>query len=221
MRHPIDLEALGSLFLHRVARRVALIHIGLSPYLIEQRSKPGGPWQRLFPGILLLSRDGPTREQLVQAALLYAGHGAMLTAFDALYMHGMKSATPAADVIHVLAPRHSRGIGYGPLRLEHTERLPKPVLRRGFHTAPLERAAIDAIRRTNSIAISKAILEEVGHFVGIQALRAELAMAPRKGTAFARRYLGESPARQLERAVLERRPALTPLPPARTPVAIG
>ncbi|MGW6446175.1 hypothetical protein [Lentzea sp. NPDC055074] len=219
MRHPIDLEALGTLFVHRVAPVAALLHIGLSPSLIDQRARPGGPWQRLFPSIVLLSRAGPSREQLVQAALLYAGEGAMLTAFDALYLHGMRSVLPTADAIHVLAPRNSSAWGHAVLRLERTDRLPKPALRRGFHVAPLERAAVDAIRRTRSIPDTKAILDEVTHYVGIQALRAELAMAPRKGTTLARKLLGDSPARQLELAVMDRRPPS--VPQARTPLPIG
>jgi hypothetical protein len=151
---------------------------------------------------------------------MYAGEGAMLTAFDALCLHGMKSAIPLLGPIHVVAPRRSRAMGYGPLRVERTDRLPKPVLRRGFHMAPLERAAIDAVRRTKSIPDTKAILEEVSHFVGLQALRLELAMAPPRGTALARKLLGESPARQLERAVMERR---VPVPRAadRVPAVVG
>ncbi|SDG31802.1 hypothetical protein SAMN05216553_10796 [Lentzea fradiae] len=219
MRHPVDLEALGTLFVHRVAPVAALLHIGLSASLIDQRSRPGGPWQRLFPGIFLLSRAGPTREQLVQAALLYAGDQAMLTAFDALYLHGMRSVLPTADAIHVLAPRHSRAWGHATLRLERTDRLPRPTIRRGFHVAPLERAAVDAIRRTRSVTDTKAILDEVAHYVGVPALRAELTLAPRKGTTLARKLLGDSPARQLELAVLERRPPTAPHP--RTPLAIS
>lgn len=210
MRHLIDLEALGILFRHRVAPAAALIHIGLSGRVIDSRCRHGTPWQRLFPGILLLGKDEPSREQLLQAALMYAGERAMATAFDALYLHGMKSVPPPR-AIHLLVPRHSRAIGYGPLHLERTDRIPKPMMSRGFHIAPLERAAIDAVRRTKSIADTKAILEEAVHFVGIQALRTELALAPRKGTALARHILGESPARQLERAVLERHP-FTPAP---------
>ncbi|MFI6101566.1 hypothetical protein ACIA8G_38980 [Lentzea sp. NPDC051213] len=219
MRHPIDLEALGTLFLHRVVPVAALLHIGLPVRLIKSRCHPGGPWQSPFPGILLLgSKDPPPREQLVQAALMYAGKGAMLTAFDALYLHGMKAAVPRPGAIHVLAPRTARR-GFGHLYLETTERLPKPVLRRGFHIAPLERAAIDAVRRTKSMAEIEAILEEARHYVGLPALRDELALAPPRGTAHARKVLGESPARQLERAVRERRPLA--LPPARVPLAIG
>ncbi|MGI5505530.1 hypothetical protein [Lentzea sp. CA-135723] len=219
MRHPIDLETLGTLFLHRVAPVAALLHIGLSASLIDQRSRPGGPWQRLFPNMVLLSRAGPSREQLVQAALLYTGEGAMLTAYDALYLHGMRSILPTADAIHVLAPRNSRAWGHASLRLERTDRLPKPAIRRGFHVAPLERAAVDAIRRTRSIPDTKAILEEVTHYVGVQALRAELALAPRKGTTLARKLLGDSPARQLELSALTRRPPA--VPQARTPQPIS
>ena len=84
MRHLIDLEALGILFRHRVAPAAALIHIGLSGRVIDSRCRHGTPWQRLFPSILLLGKGEPSREQLLQAALMYAGESAMATAFDAL-----------------------------------------------------------------------------------------------------------------------------------------
>lgn len=78
---------------------------------------------------------------------------------------------------------------------------------------------MDAIRRTRSIPDTRAILDEVSHYVGVQALRAELALAPRKGTTLARKLLGDSPARQLELAVMDRRPLA--VPQARTPLPIG
>lgn len=223
MRHPLDLEALHILFRHRIAPVAALIHIGLSGALIDQRCRHGTPWQRLLPGILLLSREKPTREQWLQAALLYVGTQAMVTGFDALYLHGLKS-TPVPPSVHVLTPRHSRAVSYGPLNLMRTAHIPKPVLRHGFHTAPLARATIDAIRCTKSIADTRAILEEATYLVGLDALRAELAMAPHKGTALARKLLGDSPTRQLEHAVMTRRPT-TPgtgpfaLPPRRPTLA--
>ncbi len=136
----------------------------------------------------------------------------MVTGFDALYLHGLKS-TPVPSSVHLLAPRHSRAISFGPLNLMRTDHIPKPVVRRGFHTAPLARATIDAVRCTKSIADTQAILEEAAHLVGLHALRTELAFAPRKGTALARKLLGDSPARQLEHAVMAR-PA-TPLPSRR------
>lgn len=230
MRHPINLEALGILFRHRVAPVAALLHIGLSGALIHDRSRPGGPWQRLFPRILLLSNAPPSREQVLCAALLYAGERAMVTSFDALYLHGMRSVPPPRTMT-LLVPRHTRALGYGSLHLDRTDRLPKPALRRGFHVAPLERAAIDAIRRTKSVADTKSILEEAAHFVGLHALRAELALAPRRGTALARSILGDSPARQLEHAVMNPHlptprptlhpPTTWPQPSTRHPASIG
>ncbi|MGZ3143127.1 hypothetical protein ACVDFE_14260 [Lentzea chajnantorensis] len=222
MRHPVDLESLHILFRHRIAPVAALVHIGLTGAVIDQRCRHGTPWQRLLPGVLLLGAAKPTREQWLQAALLYVGDRGMVTGFDALHLHGLKSA-PIPSSVHLLTPRCSRAVSFGPLNLMRTEHIPTPVLRRGFHTAPLPRATIDAIRCTKSIADTRAILDEATHLVGLHALRTELAFAPRKGTALARKLLGDSPIRQLEHAVLSRTsptaPRRRPLTPAVPPPA--
>jgi len=44
---------------------------GVTTYAMSTRCRPSGPWQRLLPGVILLSRAEPTRRQRLRAALVY------------------------------------------------------------------------------------------------------------------------------------------------------
>src|SRR6266540_3275865 len=87
----VDLDALPTLFPHRVARATELIALGLTGTTIYDRCRPNGPWQRLAPGIVLLTAEPPTRTQRIASALRHAGPGAILTGWDALTRHGMSA----------------------------------------------------------------------------------------------------------------------------------
>jgi hypothetical protein len=154
----IDLDALATLFRHGVATVTELLHLGLSTPLLHLRCRRGGPWQRLLPGILLLSGSPPTRAQRVQAALRYAGPTALLTGLDALHLHGIHTV-PAAGPVHVLIP-HRRHLEAPPeLRVTRTRTMPNPVLRNSFLTVPPSRAALDAARHLPPAA-QRALLAE-------------------------------------------------------------
>lgn len=140
-RTTIDLDALGGLFPGRVATASELLGLGLPSGELGARCRPRGPWQHLLPGILLLARTPPTRAQLVRAALRYGGPRSMLTGVDALQLHGMR-ALPATGPVHVLVDRPVEPAAK--VRVTRVRRLPEPVLRKGFLTAPLARAAVDA-----------------------------------------------------------------------------
>ncbi|MBB5957383.1 hypothetical protein FHS29_003978 [Saccharothrix tamanrassetensis] len=118
---------------------------GVPRYVIDLRCRPGGPWQRILPGVLLLSAKPPTRAQRVRAALAYAGPEAVLTGIDALRELGFADL-PLPPLIHVLQPATHRKTGNDRLRLERTTRLPKPVLKDGLPLAPPARAVLDAAR---------------------------------------------------------------------------
>lgn len=45
---------------------------GVTPAQAAERSRPGGPWQRLLPGVYLLRQGAPTGEERLHAALFYA-----------------------------------------------------------------------------------------------------------------------------------------------------
>jgi len=156
----IDLDALATLFRHGVATVTELLHLGLSTALLHLRCRRGGPWQRLLPGILLLSGSPPTRTQRVQAALRFAGPSALLTGLDALHLHGIQTV-PAAGPVHVLIP-HRRQLDAPPeLRVTRTRGMPNPVLRNSFLTVPPARAVLDAARHLPPAAQRAVVAETI------------------------------------------------------------
>ncbi len=154
----IDLDALATLFRHGVATTTELLQLGLSSTLLHLRCRLGGPWQRLLPGVLLLSGSPPTRTQRVQGALRYAGPNTLLTGLDALHLHGIRTV-PAAGPVHVLIP-HRRQLEAPPeIRVTRTRGMPNPMLRNNFLTAPPSRAVLDAARHL-PLAAQRAVLAE-------------------------------------------------------------
>jgi hypothetical protein len=118
---------------------------GLSANRIAARCRPGGPWQRLLPGVVLLGSGAPTRRQLIRAAVAKFGEGAVVTGVDALGALGARH--PVGRGIHLLVSpdcRISAGAFVVPQR---TARLPEPVVVDGIPFAPPARATIDAARQ--------------------------------------------------------------------------
>ncbi|XVS63058.1 hypothetical protein ACQPYE_33095 [Actinosynnema sp. CA-299493] len=186
MRTTIDLDALGGLFPHRVATASELLGLGLPSGELAVRCRPQGPWQHVLPGILLLARTPPTRAQLVRAALRYGGPHTLLTGVDALQLHGLR-ALPATGPVQILVDRALEPSSK--VRITRVRRLPDPVLRRGFLTAPLARAAIDTAKSLHRRDDIRAVLTEVVRHGGVPVadLRAGLA----RSSAQARQVLSE------------------------------
>ncbi|MFD0204075.1 MULTISPECIES: hypothetical protein [Saccharothrix] len=163
-RTTIDLDALGGLFPQRVATASELLALGLPSEELALRCRPQGPWQHVLPGILLLARTPPTRAQLVRAALRYGGPQSLLTGLDALQLHGLR-ALPATGSVQILVNRALEPAAK--VRLTRVRRLPDPVLRRGFLTVPLARAAVDAARALHRRDDLRAVLTEVVRHGGV------------------------------------------------------
>ncbi|RAS68896.1 hypothetical protein C8D87_102974 [Lentzea atacamensis] len=118
-----------------------------------RRCEPGGPWQRMHPGVVLLHNGPPTRDQQVTAALLRAGPGAVLTGAEACRRHGL----PASGTeIHVLVPGFARGSGA--LILERASTMPASTDVTGFPVVSAERAVVDACRQLRSIDAATALV---------------------------------------------------------------
>lgn len=133
---------------------------GISRGTITRRTRPGGPWRPLMPAIVLLHSGPPTRDDMRRAALLHTGPGAVLTGCDALDLHGMRRMPPPTGLIHVLIPADRRRVGAGKLLVERTGRL--PVSAPGeWPLAPIERAALDLVRRIRDRDVVRAVLAEV------------------------------------------------------------
>ncbi|RKT56902.1 hypothetical protein [Saccharothrix australiensis] len=216
-RTTISLDALAALFPHHVATASDLLGLGLPQEELSARCRPGGPWQRVLPGILLLTGKPPSRPQLVQAALRYAGPGAQLTGADALQLHGMR-AVPAAGPVQVLTTKPVEPTPR--VRAARVRRLPPPVLRKGFLTAPLARAAVDAARASPDEEAARAVLTGAVCRGGVRV--AELARAQSRDAEPVKQILRElaegvrSVPQAWARAVL----ADLPLPPPRWNVEV-
>ncbi|WP_125727452.1 hypothetical protein [Kibdelosporangium aridum] len=163
---------------------------------MKRRCSPGGPWQRLLPGILLLDSTAPTRGQLVQAALRYVGRDAVVTGDDALALHGVRTALPR-ERVHLLVPSKLFVRSSANVLVERTPTPPRPVLRDGLLTAPLARAAVDAARRISSRALVTALFAEVVFHKGVRLdeLNTELVMGKRRGTTQCQEVLHDIGAR--------------------------
>lgn len=128
-----------------VIRAADLRAAGVPGYQIDLKCRPGGPWQRILPGVLLLSARPPTRAQRLRAALVYAGPQAVITGVHALREQGVDLPEPGQ--VHVLQPEGRRLAGHDYVLLERTTRLPEAVLRNGLALAGAARAVLDAARR--------------------------------------------------------------------------
>lgn len=141
-----DLDALVTMFAHGVATREELIRIGVPSAVITRRTRPGGPWRRPLPGVVLLGDAPPGQAQLMRAALCHAGPGSVVTGHYALAAHGVLAVNGDAPV-HVLVPsvpvrRRTPGV----IVERCSEPVPTEMIGRLSVTAAA-RAALDGARR--------------------------------------------------------------------------
>jgi hypothetical protein len=107
-----------------VGRVDDLVRLGLGRSTIAHRCCTGGPWRRMLPRVVKLNNGPSTRADWRRAALLHAGHRAVLTGLDALERHGIERMPRPSGPVHVLVPSKRRRSGSGRLIVERTERLP-------------------------------------------------------------------------------------------------
>src|SRR5580704_12397296 len=91
-----------------VISRAEAARCGLTPRMLDYRIRPGGPWRRLLPGVYLTHTGEPTSDQLLMAALRYAGDGSVVTGLAALRRHGL--TVPATRTADVLVPHARRRV---------------------------------------------------------------------------------------------------------------
>ena len=175
----------------RVFRVRDLERLGVSQSSSYRRARADGPWCRLLPGIVLTAPGPPTTDDLIEAALLRAGPGAMVTGMHAARLHGLK--TPPSDApVHILIPHHRKLQNHAGVRFERTTRLPEPVYINGVPTAPLVRAVMDAARSWQPRAVVEEILVEAiqsGKRCHPHQLKVEMELGSRRGTGLPREIL--------------------------------
>ncbi|MEQ0561129.1 hypothetical protein ABJI51_18750 [Amycolatopsis sp. NEAU-NG30] len=167
--------------------------LGVPPGTSYRRCLPGGPWQRLLPGVVLLRTGEPTRRQLVEGALLHCGDQAVVTGLESCRRQGLKRAVRAGEPIHLLLPLHLKTTSSGYVLVERTKRMPVPVWSDGVPLAPAVRAVLDECRRLRERPPIRALLAEAVQQLGLDpaALTTELENGSRRGTALPRAVLRE------------------------------
>jgi hypothetical protein len=200
-----------------VVRVADLRASGMSNHALAARCRPSGPWQRVLPGVILLSNSPPTRRQRVRAGLLYSGPDAVLTGVDAMRAHGL--APPPRDEVLILIPSARRQTSRAYLMVERTTRLPPSVRRTGLPVAPLPRATIDAARHEHDRArLARLVLAPVeSGACTIAELRVELNSGNQRGTAAIRALLAgrEHEVVPVTHGLAKRVLRQAPLPPPR------
>ncbi|NNN32597.1 hypothetical protein HLK59_19960 [Streptomyces sp. S3(2020)] len=167
----------------RVMTAAQLRSHGVSSAETNEQCRPGGAWQQLLPGVILLHPGPPTAEERLHAVLMYAAkeraagvpaqpgaeqpHAptyaeAMLTGLAALTLHGFTSAPPlmSLDKLDVLVPRLRRLRSTGCARIVRTTSLPAPHLVTGLPVAPVPRALADAVAELSDAGVVRRLLTE-------------------------------------------------------------
>lgn len=176
----------------RVVRVAALERLGMTRRTIYRRCLPGGPWQRLLPGIVLLGTGQPTDRQLLDAALLRGGEHTRVTGLWAARLYGLRQL-PSPEDVHILVP-HTREItSVGFVTVERTTRLPAAIPRDGIPLAPAHRAVLDGVRRMREFDPIRALLAESvqRRRCAPEALARELELGSQRGSALPRRAMAE------------------------------
>ncbi|MBB5857284.1 hypothetical protein ACFQ05_30750 [Amycolatopsis umgeniensis] len=167
-----------------------LTELGVPSRTCYRRCRPGKQWRRLLPGVLLLNSGEPTRRQLVDAALLYAGPDAVVTGATACRRQGLRMLPDHPYRVHVLVPLEHKIGSSGHTIIERTTRLPQTVVLDGVPLAPLVRSVLDECRRLGSRQeVSALLAEAVQRGVSLPELFAELDAGSSRGTAIPREAL--------------------------------
>lgn len=164
-----------------------LTELGVPSRTCYRRCRPGRQWRRLLPGVLLLNSGDPTRRQLVDAALLYAGPDAVVTGATACRRQGLRALPDHPFLVHLLVPLERKVGSSGHVIIERTTRLPTAVVLDGAPLAPLVRSVLDECRRLGSRqAVSALLSEAVQRGASLPELFDELDAGSSRGTAIPR-----------------------------------
>jgi hypothetical protein len=142
---------------HRVLSREQALACGVTRHGLEHRLRPGGPWQKLLPGVYLTTTGEPTDTQRQAAALLFAGPLSLITGLGAVSFHGISG--PRSEYVDVLVPTSSSRADRDYLRIHRTRRLPTScVVNLALRFVKPERAVADAVRSLAELADARTVV---------------------------------------------------------------
>jgi len=178
-----------------VVQRAQIVSAGLSEGWLRHRIAPGGPWQRLLPGVYLSTTGQPTQRQLQIAAVLYAGPGSVVTGAAALENYRIRVGESRR--VDLLVPASRKRASWQYVAIHRTSRMPQSLTCDGALTfAPVARAVADTIRGCGGkidLAAARAIVAGAVQkgLCTLPALASELAAGQVRGSAQLRSILAE------------------------------
>ena len=189
-----DRERFSALLVEQfgVVTRAQALGCGVSRGRLDHLVRPGGRWQRILPGVYVMTNGAVTVDQRAMAALLYAGPKSLLTGAAAVRRHRLQCA--GLNQVDVLVPEDVRVRSAGYVRVVRTGRMPDTCFRaRRIRYVPLARAVADAARPMTSLVHVRALVTEaIEHGrCDVAALVAELNGGPVAGSRFYREALRE------------------------------
>jgi hypothetical protein len=165
---------------------------GVSVHGLRHRARPGGPWQRILPGIYLTFTGQATHDQRAMAAILYAGPDSVITGPAALRSYKIRNReTPIVDVL-VPASRKRANCSY--VVVHRTRRMPLGgTSDLALMFAPAERAVADTVRGLDKLSDARAVVASAvqQRCCSLQQLVTELTDGPIRGSARLRAVLAE------------------------------
>ena len=97
---------------------------GLTEAALKYRLRPGGPWQKIIPGVYFAA-GAITAKQREMAALLQAGPRSVLTGSAAVRRYGLRP--PSSTTVDVLVPVEVRRQSTSFVRVQRSARMPSQI----------------------------------------------------------------------------------------------
>ena len=172
--------------------RSQALSAGLSEAALRYRTRVGGPWRAVLPGIYLGNNGPLARGQQEIAAMLYAGPECMITGYAALQRQGVR--VPMTETIDVLVPSRMKRQDVDFIRVHRTAKMPQmPVVHGGLHWVPAARAVADAARGDLELTEVRAIVADAvqNKACTISELAEELRTGPKQRSGMLRAALEE------------------------------
>lgn len=164
---------------------------GLTEAALKYRLRPGGPWQKIIPGVYLAA-GAITAEQREMAALLHAGPRSVLTGSAAVRRFGLRPL--GSTTIDVLVPLEVRRQSSSFVRVQRSTRMPSQIRTAGqIRFAAPARAVADAARALTTLRDVRALVADAvrQRVCSVKVLRAELDEGPVAGSGLLRRALAD------------------------------
>ena len=163
------------------------------------RSRDGGYWTRVLPGVYLVTGGRPDRRQRERAALLYSAPHGILAGASALRHLGVRAGRlqevsddhRSPEPVQVLMPHAHHLTATGFLEISRTRRWPTEQVIDGFRLSSTARAVADLARRARSVREVSTLVDECLRrgLTSLDELFVELSEGPRQGSAYFRAAL--------------------------------